>query len=281
VSDRSFFRLESQADVRSPSYQSRITNQLHRLGGSYDWDRVAFTMDPKLSKAVIETFCRLHEDGIIYRANRLVNWCIKLNTTLSNLEVEQKQLTGRTLLNIPGYDAKERFEFGVITSFAYPIEGSDEKIVVATTRPETMLGDTAVAVHPDDPRYTHLHGKFVVHPFVPNRRIPIVCDSIIVDMEFGTGAVKITPAHDPNDYEVGVRHNLEFINILNDDGTLNANAGVLFEGVKRFHARNKVVQLLKEKGLFVEVKDNPMQIPICRYFSCPSYCILELTTSTQ
>ncbi|KIK07612.1 hypothetical protein K443DRAFT_673192 [Laccaria amethystina LaAM-08-1] len=254
--------LETVMDWKN-DYQSRITNQLHRLGGSYDWDRVAFTMDPKLSKAVIETFCRLHEDGIIYRANRLVNWCIKLNTTLSNLEVEQKQLTGRTLLNIPGYDAKERFEFGVITSFAYPIEGSDEKIVVATTRPETMLGDTAVAVHPDDPRYTHLHGKFVVHPFVPNRRIPIVCDSIIVDMEFGTGAVKITPAHDPNDYEVGVRHNLEFINILNDDGTLNANAGVLFEGVKRFHARNKVVQLLKEKGLFVEVKDNPMQIPIC------------------
>lgn len=106
-----------------------------------------------LSRAVSETFCRLHEDGVIYRANRLVNWCVKLNTTLSNLEVDQKQLTGRTLLNVPGYDEKERFEFGVITSFAYPIEGSDEKIVVATTRPETMLGDTAVAVHPEDPRY--------------------------------------------------------------------------------------------------------------------------------
>jgi valyl-tRNA synthetase len=113
------------------------------------------TLDRKqnLSRAVSETFCRLHEDGIIYRANRLVNWCVKLNTTLSNLEVEQKQLAGRTLLNVPGYDEKERFEFGVITSFAYPIEGSDEKIIVATTRPETMLGDTAVAVHPDDPRY--------------------------------------------------------------------------------------------------------------------------------
>lgn len=106
-----------------------------------------------LSKAVVETFCRLREDGIIYRANRLVNWCVRLNTTLSNLEVEQKQLTGRTLLNVPGYDAKEKFEFGVITSFAYPIENSDEKIIVATTRPETMLGDTAIAVHPDDPRY--------------------------------------------------------------------------------------------------------------------------------
>ena len=106
-----------------------------------------------LSKAVIETFCRLREDGIIYRANRLVNWCVRLNTTLSNLEVEQKQLTGRTLLNVPGYDLKEKFEFGAITSFAYPIEHSDEKIIVATTRPETMLGDTAIAVHPDDPRY--------------------------------------------------------------------------------------------------------------------------------
>ncbi|KAG6890754.1 hypothetical protein C0992_012726 [Termitomyces sp. T32_za158] len=199
-----------------------------------------------LSKAVIETFCRLHEEGIIYRANRLVNWCVKLNTTLSNLEVrmpahskvdvnadcdtlkvEQKQLTGRTLLNVPGYDIKERFEFGVITSFAYVIEGSDERIIVATTRPETMLGDTAIAVHPDDPRYKHLHGKFALHPFL-DRRLPIVTDSIIVDMEFGTGAVKITPAHDPNDYEVGMRHNLEFINILNDDGTFNANAGERF-----------------------------------------------------
>ena len=106
-----------------------------------------------LSKAVSETFCKLHEDGVLYRANRLVNWCVQLNTTLSNLEVDQKQLTGRTLLNVPGYDAKEKFEFGVLTSFAYPIDGSNEKIVIATTRPETMLGDTAIAVHPEDPRY--------------------------------------------------------------------------------------------------------------------------------
>ncbi|KAI0067514.1 hypothetical protein BV25DRAFT_1961213 [Artomyces pyxidatus] len=243
-------------------YQERITNQLYRLGGSYDWSRAAFTMSPQLSKAVIENFCRLHEDGILYRANRLVNWCVQLNTTLSNLEVDQKQLTGRTLLNVPGYDAKEKFEFGVITSFAYPIEGSDEKLIVATTRPETMLGDTAIAVHPNDPRYTHLHGKFAVHPFV-NRRIPIVTDDIAVDMEFGTGAVKITPAHDPNDYEVGMRHKLEFINILNDNGTFNANAGERFKGMKRFHARVAVVQALKDAGLYVETKDNAMQIPIC------------------
>ncbi|KZT30278.1 hypothetical protein NEOLEDRAFT_1174574 [Neolentinus lepideus HHB14362 ss-1] len=243
-------------------YQARITNQMRRLGGSFDWSRVAFTMDENLSKAVIENFCRLHEDGILYRANRLVNWCVRLNTTLSNLEVDQKQLTGRTLLNVPGYDAKEKFEFGAITSFAYLIENSDEKIIVATTRPETMLGDTAIAVHPDDSRYKHLHGKFAVHPFL-DRRIPIITDSIVVDMAFGTGAVKITPAHDPNDYEVGKRHDLEFINILNDDGTFNANAGPKFQGMKRFHARVAVIDALKEKGLFVDVKDNPMTIPIC------------------
>jgi valyl-tRNA synthetase len=141
-------------------------------------------------------------------------------------------------MNVKGYDPKERFEFGVITSFAYPIEDSgmfpisiqelhwrlDEKIIVATTRPETLLGDTAVAVHPDDPRYTHLHGKFVIHPF-NGRRIPIITDSITVDMSFGTGAVKITPAHDPNDFECGQRNNLEFINLMNDDGTYNENAG--------------------------------------------------------
>ncbi|KAF8994628.1 tRNA synthetases class I-domain-containing protein [Cyathus striatus] len=220
-------------------WTNEITNQLRRLDGSYEWSR--------LSKAVIETFCRLHEDGVLYRANRLVNWC--------------KQLNGRTLLNLPGYDVKERFELGVITSFAYPIDGSDEKIDIATTCPETMLGDTAIAVHPDDPRYTHLHGKFAKHPFL-DRCLPIITDSIAVDMEFGTGAVKITPAHDPNDYEVGVRHNLDFVNILNDDGTLNANTSDIFKGMKRFHARVEVVNKLKELGLFVEIKDNPMQIPI-------------------
>lgn len=160
-------------------------------------------------------------------------------------QVDQKVLTGRTLLTVPGYLPTERFEFGVITSFIYKIEGSDEQIIVATTRPETMLGDTGIAINPKDPRYTvrssratflpqpltsrpqHLHGKFALHPFL-DRRIPIITDEI-ADMEFGTGAVKITPAHDPNDYEVGMRHKLDFINILNDDGTLNANAGPEFQ----------------------------------------------------
>ncbi|CAO1628273.1 unnamed protein product [Sympodiomycopsis kandeliae] len=243
-------------------YQARIANQMRRLGASYDFSREAFTMDPQRSKAVTENFCKLYEDGIIYRANRLVNWCCKLNTTLSNLEVDQKELKGRTLLNLPGYDANERAEFGLIWSFAYKVKDSDEKIVVATTRPETMLGDTAVAVHPKDSRYTHLHGKFLEHPFIPERKIPIVTDDIAVDMEFGTGAVKITPAHDPNDYEVGVRHKLEFINILNEDGTLNSDAGP-FAGQKRFHARRNVIDELTKLDLFVEKNDNEMTIPIC------------------
>lgn len=243
-------------------YQARIGNQMRRLGASYDFSREAFTMDETRSKAVVETFCRMHEEGIIYRGTRLVNWCCKLSTTLSNLEVDQMQLNGRKMMNVPGYDEKERFEFGVIISFAYPIEGSDERIIVATTRIETMLGDTAIAVHPDDERYKHLHGKLAVHPFIPDRKVPIVADSIAVDMSFGTGAVKITPAHDPNDYEVGVRHSLPFLNILNDDGTLNENAGE-FKGMKRFHARRAVTEALKAKGLYVETKDNPMTVPIC------------------
>jgi valyl-tRNA synthetase len=177
------------------------------------------------------------------------------------LEVENKDIPGRTLMSVAGYDPKEKFEFGVLNEFAYEVEGTGERIVVATTRIETMLGDTAIAVHPEDKRYTHLHGKFVVHPFI-HRRIPVVCDDIAVDMEFGTGAVKITPAHDFNDYEVGKRHNLEFINILNDDGTFNENAGP-YAGMKRFHVRNKIIEDLKAKGLFVGVKDNVMTVPIC------------------
>ncbi|UZJ54975.1 hypothetical protein CBS101457_004295 [Exobasidium rhododendri] len=245
-------------------YQGQIGQQMRRLGASYDYTREAFTMDEMRSKAVTEAFCRLYEDGVIYRANRLVNWCCKLTTTLSSLEVDQKQLNGRTLMSVPGYDPKERIEFGVIISFAYPIvdSTSNERIIVATTRIETMLGDTAIAVHPDDKRYKHLHGKFASHPFIPDRKIPIVADAIAVDMEFGTGAVKITPAHDPNDYEVGTRHNLEFINIMNDDGTLNETAGP-FQGMKRFHARRAVIEALKEKDLYVETKDNPMTVPIC------------------
>ena len=201
-------------------YHSKINKVMKRLGGSMDWSREAFTMDPNLSAAVRQTFVQLHEEGLIYRANRLVNWCTKLSTALSNLEVDQKELEGSTKLDVPGYDKK--IEFGSIWNFKYPIEGTNETIEVATTRPETMLGDTGVAVHPSDERYKHLIGKFVKHPFV-DRKLPIFGDDS-VEKAFGTGAVKITPAHDFNDFRRGKEHNLEFINILTDDGIMNENA---------------------------------------------------------
>lgn len=240
-------------------YHARIKDQVKRLGASYDWSREAFTLNPDLSAAVTEAFVRLHEDGTIYRASRLVNWSTKLNTAISNLEVDNKNIAGRTLLSVPNYD--EKIEFGVLTSYSYQVVDSDERITVATTRPETLFGDTGVAVHPKDPRYTHLHGKFVQHPFL-DRKIPIVTDSEAVDMEFGTGAVKITPAHDQNDYNTGKRQNLEFINILTDDGLLNENCGE-WKGMKRFDARAKVIEELKRLGLYVDQKDNEMTIPTC------------------
>ncbi|KAI8820771.1 tRNA synthetases class I-domain-containing protein [Fimicolochytrium jonesii] len=241
------------------AYGTRIYSQLRKVGSSMDWDRVRFTMDPNMVKAVNEAFVRLHEDGVIYRDNRLVNWDTKLKTALSNLEVDQKELPGRTLMTVPDHDPKKKYEFGVIISFAYPIENSTEQIVVATTRLETMLGDTAIAVHPTDERYKHLHGKYVIHPF-QNRRIPIVADEY-VDPAFGTGAVKITPAHDPNDYTVGKRQKLEFINIFTDEGQIN-EAGAPFTGLKRFDARVAVLEELKKKGLYIETKDNKMVLPI-------------------
>lgn len=179
-------------------------------------------------------------------------------TALSNLEVDNLELAGRTLLDVPGYDRK--VEFGIIVHFKYPIENSDETIEVATTRPETMLGDSGIAVHPDDPRYTHLVGKFAVHPFIKGRRLPIVADTY-VDREFGTGAVKLTPAHDPNDFNLGQTHNLEFINILTDDGLINENGGP-YQGQKRFDVRYSIQDDLKKLGLYVDKKDNPMTVPL-------------------
>ncbi|KAF8866576.1 valyl-tRNA synthetase-like protein [Acephala macrosclerotiorum] len=240
-------------------YHTKINTVLRRMGGSFDWTREAFTMNDNFSAAVTETFVTLHEQGIIYRANRLVNWCTKLNTSLSNLEVVNKELSGRTLLDVPGYDKK--VEFGIIVHFKYEIEGTDEKIEVATTRPETMLGDTGVAVHPDDERYKHLVGKNAIHPFIPGRLMPIVADTY-VEKDFGTGAVKITPAHDPNDFALGTRHNLEFINILTDDGKMNENAGP-YVGQKRFDVRYTIQEDLKKAGLYVDKKDNAMTVPLC------------------
>ncbi|XP_050394719.1 valine--tRNA ligase, partial [Patella vulgata] len=236
----------------------RIYHQLRRLGGSFDWDRACFTMDPKLCKAVTEAFVRLHDMGLIYRSVRLVNWSCALNSAISDIEVDKKELEGRTFLPVPGY--KDKVEFGVLVSFAYPVENSEDRIIVATTRIETMLGDTAVAVHPNDERYKHLHGKSVQHPFF-DRKMPIVCDDF-VDMSFGTGAVKITPAHDQNDYDVGMRLKLPFLTIIDEKGNITEDCGQ-FAGMKRFDARKAVLQALKDKGLFIEIKDNPMVVPIC------------------
>lgn len=239
-------------------YHTKINNALKRMGGSFDWSREEFTMNPRFSAAVTETFCTLHEEGLIYRSNRLVNWCTQLRTSLSNLEVDTIEIQGRTMLDVPGYDKK--IEFGLLTHFQYEIEGTSERIEVATTRPETMLGDTGIAVHPQDQRYTHLIGKHATHPFV-KRRLPIFADEY-VEREFGTGAVKMTPAHDPNDFKIGQAHGLEFINILTDSGLLNNNTGD-FEGTKRFDARYKVIEALKSKGLYVKQEPNPMSVPLC------------------
>lgn len=241
-------------------YHGRIKSQVKRMAASFDWSKEAFTLSPELSAAVVEAFVRLHEDGTIYRASRLVNWSTKLNTAISNLEVDNKNITGRTLLSVPDYD--EKIEFGLLTSYSYRVVDSDEVLTVATTRPETLFGDTGVAIHPNDERYKHLHGKFLQHPFL-DRKIPIVLDAEAVDMTFGTGAVKITPAHDQNDYNTGKRHNLEFINIFTDDGLLNENCGPEWQGTKRFDARAMVIEKLKEAGLYVDQKDNEMTIPIC------------------
>lgn len=237
----------------------RIYEQLRMMGCSADFDRATFTMDPKMSRAVTEAFVRLHDEGLIYRCNRLINWSCTLRSAISDIEVDKKELAGRTLLPVPGY--KDKVEFGVLVSFAYPLEDSEgEEVVVATTRIETMLGDSAVAVHPQDPRYSHLHGKYVVHPFC-NRQLPIVCDDF-VDMQFGTGAVKITPAHDHNDYEVGLRHNLPFITVIDDNGNICPGCGE-FSGMRRFDARKSVLEALKSRGLYRGTRDNPMVVPIC------------------
>uniref|UniRef100_A0AAF5PKK1 Valine--tRNA ligase n=1 Tax=Wuchereria bancrofti TaxID=6293 RepID=A0AAF5PKK1_WUCBA len=209
-----------------------IYNQLRKMGAGVDWDRACFMMDPKITRAVTHAFIVMHEKGVIYRSNRLVNWCCVLRSAISDIE-----LNGRTLLSIPGYLRK--IEFGVLTFFTYPIENSDEEVMVATTRIETMLGNTAIAVHPKDNRNKHFVGKNCLHPFL-QRKLPIIADSF-VDMEFATGIVKITPAHDHNDYEVG--HNLPFsISYFTDDGSMSEQS----KNMKQFDARD-VLEALKEK----------------------------------
>lgn len=216
-------------------------------------------MSPQLSKAVVEHFVRLYDEGLIYRENRLVNWCTHLRTSLSNLEVESMNIEKKTLIEVPDYDKK--VAFGVLLYFKYPIDGSDETITIATTRPETMLGDSSITVNLKDTRYQHLIGKKARYPFV-NRLLSIFVDEY-VDPEFGSGAVKITPAHDQNDYVLKKKHTLEFINILTEDGKLNVNTGPLFKGQRRFDARYNVKMELEKLGLYVKEEDNPITIPLC------------------
>ena len=213
-------------------YAGTIENQLKQLGISCDWDRERFTMDEGCSKAVEEVFINLYKKGYIYKGSRIINWCPKCKTSLSDAEVEHEEQEGH------------------FWHIKYPIVGTDRFLEIATTRPETMLGDTAIAVHPDDERYQDIIGKNVILPLV-GREIPIVAD-YYVDKEFGTGAVKITPAHDPNDFEVGKRHNLEEINIMNDDATINEKGGK-YAGMDRYEARKAIVKDLEEQGYLVKV----------------------------
>ncbi|HSU41347.1 MAG TPA: valine--tRNA ligase [Polyangiaceae bacterium] len=225
----------------------RILQQMRVLGFSADWERSKFTMDADMSRAVREAFVRLYEEGLIYRATRLVNWDVESQTVLSDLEVETEE-------NVQG----ELYEFAYPVLDADPALGATE-LVVATTRPETMLGDTAVAVHPDDPRYTHLHGKKLKHPFVA-REIPVITDPVLVDMAFGTGAVKVTPAHDFNDFATGKRHGLAEISVIGPNGTMNAESGE-FAGLDRFAARKAVKKRLAELGLARGSKPHTMTLP--------------------
>lgn len=220
----------------------QIIGQLKRLGASCDWERERFTMDAGLSRAVREVFVRLYDEGLIYRDNRLINWCPRCHTALSDIEVEHEEKAGH------------------LWHLRYPVVGTDRSLVVATTRPETMLGDTAVAVNPNDDRYKDLIGGTVTLPLV-NRQIPIIADEY-VDMEFGTGVVKITPAHDFNDFEMGKRHNLDRINIFDESGVINA-AGHQYEGLDRFAARKRIVADLEEQGLLEKIQDHTLAVGGC------------------
>lgn len=216
-------------------YRQRIANQVKKLGSSVDFTRERFTMDAGLNKAVRKFFVKLYEDGLIYQGNRIINWCPKCQTAISDAEIEYQEQNGN------------------FWHIKYPIVGSNEYLEIATTRPETMFGDTAIAVNPKDERYKELIGKKAVLPII-NREIPIVADDY-VDMEFGTGAVKITPAHDPNDYQVGKRHDLPQIIVMNEDGSIKL-PGTKYDGLDRYKARKLVVQDLKDQGFLVKIKEH-------------------------
>jgi valyl-tRNA synthetase len=223
-------------------YGGAILDQMKRLGASVDWDREYFTMDENLSHAVREVFVRLYEQGLIYRGNYIVNWCPWHETAISDLEVKHDEVPGK------------------LWEIRYPVVGTDEFITVATTRPETMLGDTAIAVNAKDERYTHLHGKKVLLPLM-EREIPIITDDL-AQPEFGTGAVKVTPAHDPNDFQAGKRHNLPEISVMDEHARMNSNAGT-YAGLDRFEARKRVLHDLREQGFLVAEKDYTLALGKC------------------
>ena len=223
-------------------YGGRIINQLKKIGSSCDWDRERFTMDEGCSKAVKEVFVNLYEKGLIYQGSRIINWCPNCITALSDAEVEHAEQAGH------------------FWHIKYPVKDSDEFVIIATTRPETLFGDTAVAVNPEDERYTHLIGKTLCLPLT-DREIPVIADEY-VDKEFGTGCVKITPAHDPNDFEVGARHNLAQIKVMNDDATMNAYAGK-YEGMDRYECRKAMIADLDEMGLLVKIEDHAHNVGQC------------------
>ena len=243
-------------------YSTNIYSQMKRLGGSFDWDRATFTMDPHMQDAVQHAFIKMFNDGLIYRDTKLVNWCSHLNTALSNLEVDQIPVKN-TKVKLPGY--KKPMIFGQLMQFKYQLcsksgELVDKYLTIATTRLETLLGDVAVCVHPDDPRYADIHNMCVYHPLLKTV-LPIVKDTY-VDLEFGTGVVKITPAHDLNDFQIGKTHNLPSINMLFDDGTIDCPS-TKYHKMPRFEARLELVKDLTEMNLFVDVQPHQMNLPIC------------------
>src|SRR3984885_11542707 len=234
-------------------YGGAILDQMKRLGASVDWRREYFTMDDNLSRAVKEVFVRLYEDGLIYRGKYIVNWCSDCGTAISDLEVKHEDVPGKLYeIRYPVVDGK--------ASSRDEDKNKDDFIIVATTRPETMLGDTAVAVNPTDERYTHLHGKKVLLPLM-NREIPIITDEL-AQPEFGTGAVKVTPAHDPNDFEAGLRHNLPQIELLDEQARMNENAGP-YAGLDRYAARKRVLEDLGAQGFLVGEKDYTIALGKC------------------
>ena len=220
-----------------------INEQLKKLGSSLDWERDRFTMDEGLSKAVREVFVTLYEEGLIYKGDYIINWCPRCHTALSDLEVEHEDKQGHL------YHLK------------YPFKESDGSLIIATTRPETMLGDTAVAVNPEDERYTEFKGKTLILPIV-NREIPLIEDSY-VDTSFGTGALKVTPAHDPNDFEIGRRHKLDSVNVMDPSGFMNAEAGPAYQGMDRFECRKKLVEDLKSQGILLKIEDLTHSVGHC------------------